>query len=381
MRTLSLKALLASAALVGLASAAIFTSSVAATPADIALHDIAQRWVAENAIVGVSASCAIDQEIFSAAAGLATASSGIPLTIDHRFQIGSVAKTFTAAATMALVADGQINLDDPLVEWFPNYPNAADITVYQLLSMTAGTYDIFRATPENPFIPIIMQDVRRVWSPDDVVAFAASQPPHSAPGQDYWYSNTNYLLLGKIIERTTGGNLGQFFDETFYGPAGLTSTSFSSNDTTSFPIAAGYLRDSAFLFGRDDPFSAEPSDTAGLASLVWAAGGMTATTTDLARWGHTLSTGEIIGKDLLTTMATPTPLSITADTAYGLGVEKFETPFGEAYGHAGSIPGYAALLVHFPSTQRTVSVATNDEAGEPLLLGLAIEIARNACGM
>ncbi len=380
MKILSLTALLASVALAGYVSAADFTRNDGAAPADIALDNIADRWVAENAIVGVSASCAIDQEIYSAVAGLASASSGSPLTIDHQFQIGSVTKTFTAAAILTLIADGQINLNDPLVEWFPNYPNAADITVHQLLSMTAGTYDIFRATPENPFIPVILQDVRRVWSPDDVIAFAASQPPHSAPGRDYWYSNTNYLLLGKIIERTTGGSLGQFLDETFFGPAGLTSTSLSSDDVTSYPIAGGFLRNWAFLFGLEEPFSSKPNDIAGLASLVWAAGGMTATTADLARWVHMLSTDDIIDKGLLTTMATPTSLSIAADTAYGLGIEKFETPFGEAYGHAGSIPGYASLLVHFPSTQTTVSVATNDEAGEPLLMGLAIEIAGDACG-
>lgn len=379
MKDASISKILGSVALVGSVASFAALGPGNAIAAENHMTKITNRWVVENALIGLSASCAIGDQVQSAAAGVANASLETDLTTDHVFQIGSVAKTFTATAIVNLVADGQLSFEDSLSGWFPDYPNSEDITVRQLLNMTAGTFDYFRAEPENPVISMVMQDVRRIWSPDEVIAIAADQPPHAEAGDVYAYSNTNYLLLGKIVEKVSGMALGRYFDKHFYVPVGLSQTRLTGEDNPTATMAAGYLSGSTFLFGREEPFSSKPADIAGLASLGWSAGGMTTTGADLARWGHALFTGEIVNDRYVTEMTTSTPQSIADNAGYGLGVEHFETSLGLAYGHSGSIPGYASLLVYFPDTHAAVALLTNDETGEPLLLDIAANIASNGC--
>lgn len=344
-----------------------------------AIERITNQWREDKDLIGLSASCASAVQMVSAASGKADASRGTRLDTDYRFQIGSVTKTFTAAAIMTLVADGQIDLEDSLAKWYLDFPNADAVTLRTLLDMTAGTFDFFRASPENPFIPLIMEDIRHPWTPDEVIALAANQPAQSEPGKLFWYSNTNYFLLGRIVEEVSGVNLEVFFEDRLLASVGLSKTRLTRTEETAFLFASGYLRDSAFLFGHDAPFSLEQGDYAGLETLGWAAGGMTATSADLARWGQALFTGQIVNEPLLSDMMTSTALANEGDQHYGLGVEIFDTEVGTAYGHAGSLPGYAAILVFFPDQQASIAVTTNDEAGEQFLLAVATDIAQNAC--
>lgn len=379
MKVFTIAGILMAAMLANCINVSVAVAATRKTTAQTAIERVTNQWQEDKGLIGLSASCVSGAQTVSAASGQADASRDMRLDADYRFQIGSVTKTFTAAAIMTLVADGQINLEDTLAGWYPDFPNADAVTLRALLDMTAGTFDFFRASPENPMIPLIMEDIRHPWTPDEVIAMAANQPAQGEPGTLFWYSNTNYFLLGRIVEKVSGMNLGVFFEDRLFASAGLSKTRLSRTDETAFLFASGYLRDSAFLFGHDAPFSLQQGDYAGLETLGWAAGGMTATSADLARWGQALFSGQIVDKPQLKDMITPTALANEGDQRYGLGVETFDTEVGTAYGHAGSLPGYAAILMFFPDQQASIAVTTNDEAGEQFLQSVAIDIAQNAC--
>lgn len=365
--------------LLGVSLAALVTFHAGDARASDKLDDMVRDWQVRHDLIGLSAACASDGRLVAASSGTSDDAGAVPLDPTFRFQIGSVAKTFTAATVLSLVEDGLLSLDDPLSRWYPDYPNATDITIKHLLDMTAGTFDYFRADPGNPVIGMVMQDIHRHWTPEEVIAIAATQPPHASPGEAYWYSNTNFLLLGRIVEVVTGAPLAEALRERAFVPAQLSSTGLVGTADPDAPEAWGYLRGSAFLFDREAPFFAGPDAVDGLATLGWAAGGMTATAADLAVWGEALFGGAVMSRDLLARMLDPSPQSVAAGSAYGLGIELFETGLGPAFGHAGSIPGYAAVLMYFPATGYSVAVLTNDEAGEPLLAGFSTDIAEQAC--
>lgn len=343
------------------------------------MADLVAQAQREYGLVGLGAACVGEGGLVTASAGHTGDPAQSPLTPNTRFHVGSIAKTFTAATTLSLAGEGVLRLDAPLATWYPEYPNAEAITLRHLLGMTAGTFDFFQADAENPVIAIIMEDVARRWRPDEMIAIAAQQAPRHAPGTAYAYSNTNYLLLGRIIEQETGADLETVFRQRLFAPLGLGTVTLAGAHGPSGPMAHGYLRGSAFLFGENAPFSAPPEALTGLASLGWAAGGMTATPGDLAIWGAALAEGRVLPAPVLEKMSRPGALSQAAGMPYGLGLEIYQTELGRAYGHTGSIPGFAALLMVFPELGLSVAVLTNDESGEAALNDLAVAIAATGC--
>ena len=117
-----------------------------------------------------------------------------PLRRDHIMRIGSATKTFMAVVIMQLVEEGHLSLDDPLARWFPNFPNAEAITIRDLLTHRSGIKDIL----ENPGVMASLFFSNKRWQPQEVADIAAQEKPHSQPGAEYYYSNTNYFLLGLI---------------------------------------------------------------------------------------------------------------------------------------------------------------------------------------
>lgn len=329
----------------------------------------------QHDLIGLSASCIIGKEVISAASGALHPDNDAQFEVNNSTFVGSVTKSFTAAAVLLMIEDGLLHLNDTLDLWYPDYPNAADISILQLLNMTAGTFDYFHASPENPMIERIMADVRRYWHPDELIAFAGSQMAPEAPGTDYHYSNTNYILLGRVLEKVSGQTLERIFDERLISPLGMNTSSLSQYGQIPDHSAPGYLRNSGFLFASAKPTSVLPDDMGGFASLGWAAGGLIASSPDIAIWTKALFEGQIVSPEMVSVMMTPANTISDGEVGYGLGIEILETPRGTVYGHAGSIPGYAAQILYVPETGTAVSIISNDEGAEPLLLQMALEIA------
>jgi len=184
------------------------------------------------------------------------------MQVENRFKIGSITKTFVATAVLELVRDGTLRLDDTVAHWLPGLVPNTHITVKQLLRHQSGLFDYFedaRATE-----PYLAGDLGYVWAPRALIKLAASHPPNFPPGTAFSYSNTNYLVLGLIVERATGRSLRQELRRRIFRPLHLSSTRFPTSQRFGPRLAHGYLWSAQ---DRQDV-------TAVRQSLAWAAGGV-----------------------------------------------------------------------------------------------------------
>lgn len=205
--------------------------------------------------------------------GLANQAAGTPNTPDTKFRIGSLTKQFTAALVMKLVEQGQLKLDGRVGDYLPDYPSAAGraLTLHQLLSHTAGL-------PEYLALPGFAAIATTSQTPTQLVALFAGQPLDFAPGSQYQYSNSNYILLGAIIEKVTGKSYAQAFDSQIARPARLRATAYAPTEPTDPRRAAGYIA---------TPNGLQPAPPIHM-SVPYAAGSITSTVTDLYRWNQAL---------------------------------------------------------------------------------------------
>lgn len=355
----------------------IWAGLLAAAPANpqssqpLSLDDFLDDWRVSTGVVGISAACQSPAHATAGASGVA-GKSGAELTTDSILYAGSITKMMTALAVMRLVSSGDIGLDHPLKLWHSSYPNAERISVSNLLSMRSGTLDYFSASAESPLVGILLNDLSKRWSPEQLLDQIAPLAPTDQPGGSHHYSNTDYILLGTIVEAITDRPLGEDFEAHQFAPLGLRNTKLGSDN---MPVVSGYLRGSAPLFGSNQPTWVEASALQGIESLAWSAGGVVSSANDLTLWMQGLFSGAIVDADTLTAM-----LNLEDPAAdYAFGLRHFETSAGTAIGHDGTLPGFASLLVHFPERQLSVSVLSNDEGAEPYLIDLAAQISGQFC--
>ncbi|GIG68375.1 serine hydrolase [Phytomonospora endophytica] len=286
------------------------------------------------------------------AGGVAELGRQRPAPVDGRFRIGSVTKTFTSTVALQLVGEGRISLDDSLERWLPGtVPNGQNITLRQLLNHTSGLYnytDDVLVTPEQ-----VVRDRYKRWTPQQLVDLATSRDPLFPPGTAWSYSNTNYVLIGLVIERVTGRSLQTEVDRRIVRPLGLRDTEVPARHSVriSGPHAHGYLQ-----------VNGEPVDITALnVSSSYAVGDIISTTRDLNTFYQALLGGRLL------TPAQLTAMKITAfDSGYGLGLSKVALPCGaEIWGHTGGIPGYLTFSFHQPGTSRYFSLSATSYAVVP----------------
>lgn len=295
-----------------------------------------------------------DGSIWSSASGDARIDPQQPATGDTPFVVGSVSKTFVAAAIMQLVDEGQLSLDDPIAKWLPDYPDAQNITVRQLLHHRSGIYDYFAASNYDALVFGSMRG--HTWTPDEILRTFA-HAPYFPPGTDYHYSNTNFILLGQIIEQITGQPLGDVYRQRFFDPLGLDSTYFQGSGPPPPTAAEGYLERPNGLKEQSDDTDYRPTVSA--ATVAWAAGAIDASAHDIALWGDALYGGHLVNPELLAQMEDWTYYPPPIDETYGLGTRSREIEGERVFGHTGSIRGFDAAMWHFPETDMTIDVLTN----------------------
>ena len=247
------------------------------------------------------------------------------LAADDPLVIGSVTKTFVAATVLQLVEEGRLELDDAVRDHLPGMSSvSAEITIRQLLDHTSGLADVFNDTTKVG----IETHPERAWSGTEIME--TLHEPWYRPGEGWAYANTNYYLLGLVVERITGATLAEELDRRFFTPLGLESTSVLTGDTST----------------RD---SLEPA----WATIFWASGAMAASASDLARWGDAL-----YGDALLNEASRAEMMKLNTDD-YGLGVQRIEVPGSAGYGHTGMLKTYTSLLLHLPQENVTLALLVN----------------------
>jgi len=280
----------------------------------------------------------------------------VPVDRDTVFSIASITKTFITASVMQLVADGKLSLADRLSRWMPAFPNARAITVRELLGHTGGVFNYF----ENPrYNGLVFSNPSHRWTFAEIMALATARPGYCDPGTCYHYSNTDYVILGHIVELVTGRTIGQVVRTRLLDPLGLQHTFFQPYDSTPANAAHAFL----FADGRQVDYTrrSEVIPTLSAATVASSAGAMVASASDLARWAQALYGGTVVAPGLLTQMEA----SRACYDWYGLGTRTRFFNGRRAYGHLGSLRGFTDAMWYFPREGAAIVILTNEGSWVP----------------
>ncbi|OLF17118.1 serine hydrolase domain-containing protein [Actinophytocola xanthii] len=282
-----------------------------------------------------------------AEAGVSDLDTGAPLPRNGRFRVASLTKPMVATVVLQLWHEGRLSPEDTLGELLPGLvPGAEGVSVEQLLHNTSGLAD-YVAAPEfaDP-----ADYVWRRFTPEDLVR-TANELGHRTPGQ-WGYSNTNFVLLGMIIERVTGEDLADQLRERVFRPAGMHATELPRHPFLRGPHASGHYR-----IGSGPRVELTELDP----SFAWAAYGVVATNEDLHRFWSALADGRLLPAALVERMRTDAVATGNpAWPRYGLGVEEMYTTCGvRLWGHTGAIPGYSTLSFGTADARRQVVVSSS----------------------
>jgi D-alanyl-D-alanine carboxypeptidase len=313
----------------------------------------------ESEAPGVVAAVQTPHYTWVRALGVADLASKEPMTPEVHHRIGSVTKTFTATLLLQAADEGLLSLDDTIDQYVKGVPNGNKITLRQLADMTSG---IASYTEDDQWVKEWLSDPHRVWKPDELARIGIKQSPLFEPGTGWFYSNTNYVLLGLVLEQVTGKPIGQLYREQIIEPLGLQSTSFPepADSYIPEPHAQGYT-----LQGKSS--GEKPTDVTDWSpSEAWTAGEMISTVDDLLVYGRALGTGKgLLSPDMQSErldsfVSDVPPLNkppLKGDLAYGIGLGKDHGWVG----HNGEIPGFNTYLFYHPELDAVVAVEVNSD--------------------
>lgn len=291
--------------------------------------------------------------VFDGAVGVADLADPRPMTADDQVRVASITKTYVAALVLQLAAEGVLGLADTVEEWVPD---GEAITVELLLRMRSGLPDyIGPLYGDDP-----LRVLERYWSPETLVRLALAQPDRVPPDTVHRYCNTDYVLLGLVVERATRERVDAQLWQRLFAPLGLHDTTFPTADPRlRGPHARGHLRS-----GPPEPYvectTLSPSDG-------WTAGAVVTTPRDLARFFDALLGGRVLDPASLALM-TECREVLSPTAARGPGIVRYGYPDGTvAYGQHGGTPGYTTI-VQRSTTGRCVVLAQNGiDTAAPLL--------------
>jgi D-alanyl-D-alanine carboxypeptidase len=307
---------------------------------------------------------------FGIAVGVADRSTRQPMRPADRLLLGSVGKTYASAVALQLVHEGKVGLDDPISKylgkepWFRRLPNAGRITVRHLMTHTSG---LVRYELDPRFTADLSANPDKVWSGEDRLAYLFDARPPFAPGEGWEYSDTNYIVLGLIIERAGGASYYEQLRRRILVPHGLDDT-VPADSRTVPGLVQGYAGANNPFGGSDEMivdgrFAVNPQ-------FEWTGGGLAVTARDLARWAKRLYEGKVVDASLMDDLLDGVPAKLGPETKYGLGVIIRPTALGTTYGHSGFMPGYQTDVMYFPELKTAIAVQVNSSAprstGRPL---------------
>src|ERR1700722_5910862 len=283
--------------------------------------------------------------------------SAVPASADMRYSIGSISKQFTAAAVLMLQEQGKLSLDDPVGKYIPGLTRGDEVTIRQVLSHTSGYQDYW---PED----YVMTPMLQPESAQQILDTWAKKPLDFDPGTQWQYSNTNFVIAGRIVEIVSGEPLFQFLTERIFSPLDMTSVWNSDEKQLRPPDAAAYYRHAL------GPLLAAPKEGEG---WMFAAGELAMTAHDLALWDESLIAQSILKPESYKAMFTEVQLKNGKGTEYGLGVEVRDRDGHRSIEHSGEVSGFVSDNEVLVNDGVAVAVLTNQDA-----VGAASTIARLA---
>lgn len=283
--------------------------------------------------------------VFNEAFGMASLELDVPMATDHILRLASVTKQYTAAAILALAEDGKLSLDDPLSKFLPDFP-VGEVTVHQLLNHTSGikSYTSIEGYMNS-------ERIRKDLTTEELVAVFADEPVDFAPGEQWSYNNSGYVLLGAIIEQVTDKPWNEFIRERLLEPLEIESTDAYADATVLPGRVPGYA-------GPAD----EPHNASFLSmTQPHAAGSMMSTAIDVDRWQRALHGGRVLSEAMYERMIAPDTVSREAHGGhdYGYGLLLTEWMGQPAIYHGGGINGFMTMTFWLPEPQLSIVLLTN----------------------
>ncbi|MGB3201320.1 MAG: serine hydrolase domain-containing protein [Nodosilinea sp.] len=337
------------------------------------IHASVSLILADSALPGAAIAAYIDGElVLETSVGARDLQRTVPLPVDARFYIYSITKTLIAAAILHQVNTGQLDLEAPIQQYWPEFPIATPITLRQILSHTSGLPDYgglaayHEAVKVSPGFP---------WSKQDYWDVAHTHGLRFAPGTGWAYSNIGYLALKNLLERTTGRSLQKSLDALFFRPLELVHTSVATTLDDAADLTPGYTQ----ALGGDEMLNMTQRYHPG-----WVSHGVViSTASELAAMIDALFSGQILELSLVNAMAQPIhslgPHSPLQNVACGLGLFiDTASPYGSVMGHSGGGPGYSTAAFHFAmlaGSPTTIVAATNQD-GDNVGVDIAYAVAR-----
>ncbi len=296
--------------------------------------------------------------------GVPNRTNGDSIGKNDRVRIGSVTKTFTASLVLQLVAEGKVNLDAPIEQHLPGLLHGSDmdgsdmdgsgtdgsaITVRQLLQHRSGLPEFAGEPGADEWIAA---NEDRTLTPSAAVAIALGKPAQFVPGTSFVYTNTNYIVLGMLVESVTGRSYADELQSRILDPLDL--------DDTYLPAAGERDIRGDHLTGYQDLDGGLTDVSRTEPSIPWSAGAMVSTGTDLNAFWRALLDGQVVPAEQLAEMTTPQVGATEAEgLGYGMGVGATELPCGVTYtGHSGGIYGYYTLSGATPDRAFTVTLTS-----------------------
>jgi CubicO group peptidase (beta-lactamase class C family) len=298
-----------------------------------------------NGYVGLSVTIVRDGKVALAKGyGKRSLKPDAPVETGTMFAAGSITKQFTSACVLLLAEDGKLSVKDKVSKYYPGLTRAGDITLYDLMTHAAGYPDYYP-------LDFVDRRMAKPVPPDELLKEYAGGKLDFEPGSRWSYSNTGFVLLGRIVEKVSGKPFAEFLSERILKPLEMTDTTFDPEPGTK-GLAIGYT---AFALGDPEP---APREAGG---WIHAAGGLYTTPSDLAKWDLGLMAGKVLKPESYKLMTTPRELSDgrTRDYGCGLGVSRRK---GELiFRHSGAVSGFQAFNSMVPRTRSALILMANSE--------------------
>ncbi|MGA8575832.1 MAG: serine hydrolase [Candidatus Cybelea sp.] len=295
-------------------------------------------------VPGMSIAVARDgATVYTHAYGYANLAKKTPATVETHYEIGSITKQFTATAILQLKEAGKLSLDDRLARWIPEYPRAKAVTIRELLQQTTG---IPNYTEANHFVKIAGTQQPSFAA---ILALIDKKPLEFTPGSRFSYSNTNYILLGEIVERASGTTWEAYVRKHLFAPAHMMQSGFIDDEAKLLPMATGYVVDKkgvkvAPLFGS---------------GWAWSAGAIVSTVDDMLEWDSALFRGLLINQTDLAAMFAPGKEAFGKNSTYGFGWVIDTADGHKRIWHNGGTFGFLSANLVFPKDRMAVVVLQN----------------------
>lgn len=277
-------------------------------------------------------------------AGYSDIARKLPMDGSFSFRIGSNTKTMTGTVLLQLVDEGKLSLSDKLSEYYPEFPKADSITIAMLCNMTSGIYNF---SDTEIWQNRLFDEPAKVWTPQESIDIGFSENFYFSPGSGWFYSNTNTIILGMLIEKITGNSLQSEVEKRIVNALNLSNTGLLTSGLT-FPGIHGR----GYYAGEyaEDADLTEYFDI----SWAWAAGSAYSTPRELQKFVSAMVQGKLLS-DSLSQKRLDDIIELSPNAGYGLCLLKR----GSFYGHNGAVPGFTSSMYHSNEKNCTVIIYFN----------------------